>query len=253
MSPIAASTLAFALIFGSALVTQFVKRYLPPQHLSTESKEVVKTALELIVALTALVLGLLIAAAKSSYDAQDTAVKELSAKVVLLDRTLDLYGPEAKESRSLLRETLSTLDNNLWLQEKSQSTSLASGEGKGKMEEIYANAAALTPQSEIQRSTKPRILSLILELAAARLRIFAQRDCSLPTPLLVVLLAWLMILFVGYGLLAPGNATVMTMLFVCALSATGALFMMLELTSPFTGIMRISHEPVRDALSLMIQ
>ncbi len=253
MSPIAASTLSFALIFGSALAAQFVKRYLPPQHLSTESKEVVKAALELIVALTALVLGLLIAAAKSSYDAQDTAVKELSAKLILLDRTLVLYGPEAKESRTLLRETLTTLDNSLWMQEKGQSTALATGEGRGKLEEVYANAAALTPQSEVQRSLKPRILALTLELAAERLRIFAQRDCSLPTPLLVVLLAWLMILFVGYGLLAPGNATVMTMLFVCALSAAGALFMMLELTAPFAGIMRISHEPVRDALSLMIQ
>ena len=68
-------------------------------------------------------------------------------------------------------------------------------------------------------------------------------------PFLVVLVFWLTILFISFGLFAPPNATVIATLFVCALSVSGAIFLILELDQPFEGLIRISSAPLRNALA----
>src|SRR3954449_3707653 len=103
MSSLATAGLVFACALGAALAAMLVARRLPGHHLSSESKEVVKLGLGVIATLTALVLGLLVASAKSTFDAQDGAVKQLAGSVRMVDRLLAAYGPEAEEPRGLLR------------------------------------------------------------------------------------------------------------------------------------------------------
>jgi hypothetical protein len=76
-----------------------------------------------------------------------------------------------------------------------------------------------------------------------------QGGSSIPMPFLVVLVFWLAILFTGFGLLAPSNATVLVALCVCAMSTAGAIFLILELDRPFEGMMQISIAPLRNALA----
>jgi hypothetical protein len=118
---------------------------------------------------------------------------------------------------------------------------------------MYDQIAELSPQNDGQRALKARALDILSDLAQTRLRLFAQQDSSLPRPFLVVLVFWLSILFAGYGLLAPRNATVVIVLIICTLSVSGAIFLMLELSTPFAGIMRVSSTPLRDALALIGQ
>src|SRR5262249_51246892 len=111
--------------------------------------------------------------------------------------------------------------------------------------------AGLKPEADnaAQTALKARALDLTVDLAQTRLRLYAQKDSSIPTAFLVVLIVWLVVLFTGYGLLAPRNPTVIAVLAVCVLSVSGALFLILELDRPFEGILRLPSAPLRDALA----
>jgi hypothetical protein len=227
----------------------FIGRALPDHHLSGDAKDVIKLGMALIATLSALVLGLLIATAKGTFDTQSGAIRQISAKAVLLDRVLALYGPETKEARDLLRHSVALTLDRIWPEDGSRSGNLAPGEARSEMEAFYGEVADLSPQNDAQRSLKARALQITTDLAQTRFQLFVQEDTSIPLPVLVVLVFWLMILFAGYGLLAPRNATVIGVLFVYTLSVSGAIFLMLELAKPFEGVVRVSSAPLHDALS----
>ena len=250
MSSLAIAGLVFACVFASALLAMLVGRALPPSHLSGESKDVVKLGLGVVATLTALVLGLLIASAKGTYDTQSNSIKQLSANVMLLDRLLARYGPETKEERELLRRAVTIILGTLWPDDGEKAT-LTPGAAMADMEAFYDKLGALAPKTDAQRAIKSRALDLTTELAQTRLRLAAQKDSSIPLPFLVVLVFWLVVLFGGYGLMAPRNPTVVAVLIVCALSISAALFLILELDRPFDGIVRVPSAPVRDALTLI--
>ena len=251
MSPLATSSIVFACIFGVALVAMFLRSFLPEHHLSADSKDVVKMGMGTMATLAAIVLGLLIATAKGTYDAQSGAVQELAAKVMLLDRVLAKYGPETKEARDLLRGAAEAMQDRIWPDEGGRSANLTPGEAKVAGDAMYDKIAELSPRDDAQRALKARALEATTDLLQERLRLFARHDGSLPLPFLVVLASWLVILFAGYGLLAPRNSTVVAVLFVCTLSVSEAIFLLLELSTPFAGMLRVSSGPMRDALSVL--
>ncbi len=102
MNSIAIRLIVLVCVFGGALFGMFLRGVLPEQHLSADSKDTVRLGIGLIGTMTALILGLLVASAKSFYDTQSSELTEMSAKIVLLDRVLAHYGPETKEVRDLL-------------------------------------------------------------------------------------------------------------------------------------------------------
>ncbi len=251
MSPLTTPCLAFACILGGAVLGMLVGRSLPPHQLSGESKDAVKLGVTLLTTLTALVLGFLIATAKGTYDRQNSAVKELSAEVILLDRTLALYGPETTSARELLRRAGARTLSHIWHEDSDRPADLAPGEARAEMELLYDELAALAPEKDDAKRTtvKARALDITVDLGRARIQLFAQRESSVPLPLMAVLVVWLVALFTGYGLIVPRNATVVASLVVCTLSVAAALFLILELDTPFDGILKISSVPVRDALA----
>jgi hypothetical protein len=231
-----------------------VRRFLPDHHLSADSKDAVKLGMGLIATLTALVLGMLIATAKGTYDAQGAIIHEISANYILLDRVFARYGPETKEVRELLKKNVAATLFAIWPEDNAQPVNLVpGGQAKTAGDALFDKFGELTPKTETQRELRARALGIMADIAQARLRLFACQDSSLPLPFLVVLVFWLIILFGGYGLLAPGNATVVMILIVCALSVSGAVFLMLELTTPFAGIMRVSSAPLQNALTVLGQ
>ena len=120
MSAISASLLVFVCAFGGALIGVYVRRLLPEEHLSSESKDVVKLGMGLVATIAALVLSLLIASAKGFYDTQSSELTEMSAKVVLLNRILAHYRPETKEVRDLLRSAVARTLDMLWPKDRRQ-------------------------------------------------------------------------------------------------------------------------------------
>jgi hypothetical protein len=249
MSPISLSLIAFACVFGGTFLGMFLRKRLPGHHPSGDTKDVVRLGTGLIGTMAALVLGLLIASANSTYETQSGQVRQLTANIALLDVTLAEYGPETAPLRSLLRRAVTTRADRVWHE---------NGSDPGKAEPFGASAASLSfydeilklsPQNAAQRSLQARAIDASNDVAKARLLLFVQTVGSIPMPFLVVLISWLTIIFASFSLFADSNATIICALGLFALSASAAIFLILELSQPFTGLMMISSEPLRNALA----
>ena len=242
------SLLVFALTFGGALVGTAVRPLLSEHHLHPDSRDVVKLATGLIGTLAALVLGLLIASAKSSFDQKTTQVRQMTANIILLDDLLAQYGPEATPVRNLLRQSIQPLANRIWHEEQIPTGKLVRFEATAQASAFENELERLAPDNDLQRSLKSRAIQAFTEGAQIRLLLFAHAGGSIPTPFLVILVFWLSAIFVSFTLFARTNLVVITALLVCALSFACAIFLILELDNPFTGLMGISSATLRSAL-----
>jgi len=249
MQPLIISSIVFACVFGSALLGMLLRTAVPDHHVSQDSKDVVKMAMGLLATMAALVLGLLTASAKSSFDTVDSEVQQSAAHIILLDRVLAQYGPETKETRDMLRQALAYRIQLTWPDDSSRATRVEAPEMTPTIEGIQSRVRALSPQSDAQRDLQSKALSLIGELTATRWLVFAQAGNSVPMVFLIVLVLWLAVLFISFGLLAPRNATVVVALLFCALSVAGSIFLILEMGHPLAGSIKVSGAPLRFALA----
>jgi hypothetical protein len=248
VSPIAISCIMFACVFGGALLGMILRVALPEQHQNTDSKDALKLLIGLIGTMTALVIGLLIATAASSYATRRSEFTQMSANIVLLDRELAHYGPETKEVRDLLKRAVTRELQLTWAQTGASPRSKFDPTA-ARADVLFDKIQELEPRNDVQRSLKAQLLTTVISLAQTRWLLFEQSGSSIPVPFLVVLVFWLSLIFVSFGLFAPLNATVVVALFLGALSVSGAVFLILELDTPFEGLMRISDEPLRNALA----
>jgi hypothetical protein len=246
MSSIAVTSVAFGCIFGGAVSGMMLRAVIPPFHLVNDSKDAVRVAMGLVATMTAIVLGMLISSAKSYYDTQSTEVTQMAAKIVVLDRALAHYGPEGDDARGVLRSVFSRLIDQMWskdlagLSQVSQST---------EANALFDKIQTLSPKDEKQRALQNGALNLSMTVTEMRWLMYNQRLNSVSMPLLIVLVFWLSLIFVGFGLFAPPNATVITTLFVSSLSVSGAVFLILNMYSPYEGLIRVSKAPMRAALA----
>ena len=246
MSSLAISAVVFACVFGGALLGMLLRAALPQHHLSPESKDGVKLGIGLIATMAALVLGLLIASAKSSFDSQRNELTQMSANVIFLDRVLARYGPETREAREGLRGAVVSALDRMWPEDRSRPVQV---QGTSESEAVFDKLQQLAPKNETQRALQAQALKLGTDVAQTRWLLFAQRSSSIPLPFLVILVFWLTIIFASFSLFARLNLTLIVALLVFAISASAALFLILELGQPFTGLMRISDAPLRNALA----
>jgi hypothetical protein len=246
MSALALSCLIFVLTLGGILLGSLLRRALPEHHLSKDSQDVVRLGVGLIATLAALLLGLLIAAAKSSFDTQSTQVTQITADIILLDRLLAQYGPEARPIRQQMRSVIGPFADQLWREK--QASAATPFEANASAEQVYLAVQALSPQNDLQRSLQTRAAQVSNDLAQTRLLLFAESGNVIPAPFLTILVLWLVIIFASFSLFSALNATVFTCLSLFALSASCAMFLILELGQPFSGLMTISSEPLRHAL-----
>jgi Protein of unknown function (DUF4239) len=248
MNDLLISLLVFVLIFGGALAGTAVRPLLSEHLQNPDSREIVKMATGLIGTLTALVLGLLIASAKSSFDQKTSQVRQMTASIILLDDLLMQYGSEATPVRRLLRQSIPPLANRIWHEEDIPNGKLVRFESSAQSSAFENGLERLSPNGDSQRSLQSRATQAFTEAAQIRLQLFAQTGGSIPTPFLIILVFWLGAIFVSFTLFARTNLIAMASLFVCALSFACAIFLVLELDKPFTGLMGISSATLRSAL-----
>src|SRR5262245_18957446 len=222
----AISWIVFGAVFGGALLGMTLRALLPEHYLGPDSRDVVKLGMGLIGTIAALVLGLLIASAKGSFDAQRNGLAQLSANVILLDRILAHYGPETKEAREQLRQNVVTMINLYWTEDRDHA---GPSEPNVAAESLYERIQGLAPHTDGQRSLQAAALKTAVDMAQSRLLLSAQKSSSVPMPFLVILVFWLALLFVSFSMFAQPNATGILALLFCALSVAGAIFLILEL------------------------
>lgn len=246
MSSIQLALLSLVSVFGGAALGIFLRAVLPQHHLSVETKDTVKLSMGLVATMTALLLGLLVASAKGSYDAQRSQVIQMSAKLAFLDRVLANSGPDASEARAVLRLSAERMIARIWPEDKSRPAELAPSASAGQA--LYESIQKVSPQTDAQRAAKTQALQTTVEIGQMYWLLFQQAGTSISTPLLIVVVFWLAMIFLSFGLFTPRNATAITALMASALSVCVAIFLLLELDHPFSGLIGISSEPMRNAL-----
>ncbi|HTJ01758.1 MAG TPA: hypothetical protein VL492_03130 [Methylovirgula sp.] len=252
MNAFATAIVAFLFIFGGVLVGAFLRNQLPEHHLSPDTKDVVRLGTGLVGTIAALVLGLMISSASITYNTQNTRLQEMTAKFILMDSLLAQYGPEAAPARTSLRSTVTTLADRLWgadaIGPHVRSVFVISQPARDTARALFL----LSPTNTAQRTLRDDALHLLTDIGETRLLLFAERrDHGLPLPFFVVMTFWLTIIFMSFSLFSRLNLVAGVSLFVFAISAAAAIYMIIELSQPFTGLVRISDEPLRHALSAL--
>lgn len=245
--------IVFACVFSSALLGLYVRTILPEHHLSDESTGVLKLAVGLIATMAALVLGLLISSAKTSFDTVNGELVGNAASIILLDRVLAKYGPETKEVRDLLKQRVALAIETIASAEPAQIAKLRGIEALRRAESLQLKLEELSPRSDAQRQLQARAVQIANEALAARQLTMLQAVGSTPAPLLICLVLWLSIIFCAFGLFAPANVTVVVGLLLGALSTSGAIFLILEMNTPLAGVVTVSLAPMREALAMLGQ
>jgi hypothetical protein len=245
MSPLVISAIVFGCVFGGSLFGIWLRTALPGHHLSTESKDAVKVGMGLVGTMAALVLGLLVAAAKESFDVQRTELTQVAANVVVLDRLLAHYGPEAAEARGVLKVAAERVLEQLWAPGTSAESAAPTAGGEMLLERIQA----LTPKDDAERALQSQAVNLAISIGQMRWLMFEQRTNSVSRPLLAVLVVWLTLIAASFGLFAPANPTVIATLALSAFSVSLAILLILEMYSPYDGMIQISNAPLRAAVA----
>jgi hypothetical protein len=246
MSPIPATAAIAATLLAALVLGRILRRAVPEHHLTADAKDTVKFAIGMVATMTALLLGLLVSSAKSNYDDQRNHVITMAAKVVYLDRMLALYGPEAEPVRQALRGLLRDAVERIWPEHAGAVPELSPNEGAGNA--LLLMLENLSPRDEHQRGLKSQATALTIELGQMRTLLQAQSIPSVSPPLLAAVALWLVFIFATATVLAPPNPTTLIALAAAVCSVVVAIFLILELDQPFSGMLRLSSAPFQYAL-----
>jgi Protein of unknown function (DUF4239) len=248
LSPIATAGIAFVLIVASTVAGALVRSRMPEHHLTGDSKEVIRLATALVATLTGLVLALMFASTRTSFEHTSAAVSRLAVSFAELDEVLEDYGPPALPIRRQLRADLQPLLDSIW-----QDDAVAAGRPRvsrrSHATSVTAMIRELQPANPGQAALQARALQITADISQTRLALLSQPPDSVSAPFIIVVVLWLMFIFTTFAMSSKPNATLIVVLCICILSASGALYLILELGLPFDGLMQVSNDNLRQVLT----
>jgi hypothetical protein len=243
MSTLATAVVVWIVLLGASLAGVALRRALPERYLDSNAKDVVRLGCALVATVSGLALGLLINSAKSSFDTEPTSLYQVTANLVLLDRLLGQYGPETQPVRSLLRQNTNALIDRLWGKQQGSTVRPAAAIGA-----LLVAISELAPSTDLQRAIQARAIQTLDSITQSRLLLREQLGTQVPVTLLVVMTFWLATLFASFSLFSPLNPLALGGLVVIALSVSAAVFLILDMSEPFSGLLQLDAEPLRRAL-----
>jgi hypothetical protein len=249
LDPIGVALVALACIFGSALLAFLCRSFVSEQHLSSDSQDAMKQVTSLVATMSALVLGLMVASAKGSYDTRNAGLDRIAADIVQLDRAMAGYGPETREARVLLRQRVASAISRVWPESADQDVKPATKETEVGLGGLQLALYALSPANDVQKQLQEYALTIFEDLTQTRVLTLEQNEHSIPPPFLIVVVVWLSMIFFGFNLFTPNSKLVAVTMFAGAVCVSSALFLILELDTPLRGMMRISPAPLISALA----
>lgn len=251
MNTIMASVLVAACIFLGGVGGLYLHRILPKDHLTQETLNAVKLGTGMLSVLASLVLGLLIATAKTSYDQTDQAIRNYAAELALLNETLRDYGGPASVPRDLLRDYTSQFLRLGWPQDGKHPVINDDEKTRVLLERVREAIRALKPVDKLQSALVDEASDINRNLLRQRWLLIEQQGPNVQRVVLVVLVSWITVIFVSFGLNAPRNATVMVAFLICSMAIGGSIFLILEMDRPMEGVMQISSWPLENVLAHM--
>jgi hypothetical protein len=253
VSALAVALFALASSFAAGILGLRLREWLPEHHLENEARDAVKLVMGLVATMSALVLGLLVSAAQTAYRTDGDELALFAANLVTLDRVLLHYGAEAETARDLLRQGATAEFGRIMEADGIRAEGMAPGIRTNALEPVYQALQRLRPGTDAERQGLARAIELTVAVTRTRMLLAEQQVSALPAPFLGILVFWLAMLFLGFGLMTRLNPTVVSALLIGALSVAGALFLVLELDTAQDGLIRLSNASLRTALAALQQ
>ncbi|MFO1477593.1 MAG: hypothetical protein U1F98_13195 [Verrucomicrobiota bacterium] len=250
MGSISISLITFLCLLLGILAGIRLQCLLPDHHLSSDAKDTVKLGAGMVATMSALILGLLVSSSKSAFDGANTAFAQNAARVIQLNDCLKEYGEGSTAVRERLVEGLRARIQDIW-STTNQEHGMRAIEHSNAMVAFDQLLRQLNPTNDVQRIMLARAEQLAFDIRYSRLQVIAQQTQELPGPLLMLMVFWLTLLFLSFGLFAPRNITVFAVLAVCAISVSSAVFLILEMSHPLDGLIKVSSGPLYKALELI--
>jgi hypothetical protein len=245
------SAIVLALILLSAALGSHVRASLADHHFSEDSLAAMRIAVGLVATLSALVLSLLISSGKSSLDLVNTALQHNSVAMIQLDRNLSQFGPSAEGLRVDIKNDYARWISFLFSNERGTTAEAESREILASTYDIQGRIFAVQTLGPSQEKLRDHAMELWDNIFAGRWFALEHRRGSIPTPLIAILVGWLVVIFGIFGFSAPRNWSMCVVFLLCALSATTAVFVVLDLDTPFQGMVNVSKTPMMDALKFI--
>jgi hypothetical protein len=247
MSTISIALITLGLTFTGSLFGRFLRYLLPDNHLNEHARDVVKLTLGLIATMAALMLGLLINSANNSMDTMSNELVEASTTIVELDQTLAAYGPETAELRQLLRKIVDAALEKIGPDDILKAGNTEKVDIAKALQTVQRKLRSLSPKDNAQAALQSQAFQEVKDLTHSRQLLLDYKKKQISSVLLYVVIFWLIFIFVGFGLLAPRNKTLIGVLFVCSLAVSAAIFIIMEMNNPYNGFISISAAPLRNA------
>jgi hypothetical protein len=242
--------IALAAILGGAFIGVKIRDRLPEHHLSDETKGLVTVSTAVIATVSALVLGLLISNANTSFTRLGGEVTALSAQILRLDQMLRRYGADAEPARSVLLHYAERKTADLFPEDPAD-VRLSNPLTYELLQRLEEMLLALKPANARDQWWLTQAMALAAKIGDTRWLLAQQIGQGTPKAFVALLVFWLALLFASFGLFAPPNLTSAITLTLCALAVAGAVAMFLELEQGFGGLVRISPEPMRQAVKTL--
>jgi hypothetical protein len=245
------ASIVFGCVFLASLVGMSLNAVLPENHRSQASHDVIKLSTGMISVLASLVLGLLIASVKESFDTADTQMRNFAANLILLDQTLRDWGPETAKARGLLRDYTARSIEDHWPAESDHAFVMENRESGNVLNAARLAILQLIPNDPLHHDLRESAVTLMEGVLQTRWLLIEHAESSIEPVFLVILVTWITLIFVSFGYNAPVNATVVISFLICAGALAACLFVIVEMDGPFDGVIAISSRPMRDALAHM--
>jgi hypothetical protein len=248
LSAVDVALVAFASILVSTAIGLMMRYWLPEEHITGDSKEVIRLATALIGTMAAVVLALLFASTRNSFQDTNNSVARMTTSVIELDHVLEDYGPEGRPLREALRRDIISIVASIWQDDPAVQRLVAPGTAAGQVT-VLTMLRQITPANPLQNALQARALSVSGALEQIRLTLIAQPTDSLSKPFVTVLVLWLCFIFLSFSMSARANTTLVIVLVICAFAASSAIYLILELQQPFDGLLQIPNAALRNALT----
>jgi hypothetical protein len=247
MSDLVISLAFFICLSGAALATLFVHPKLPIWHRDDGTRDVVRLCAGIFVVMTSLLLGLMLNSAKNTFESVDKNVHAYATELILLDRTLRQYGRETAGAR---KDLLAYVKQAAARMTQSDPV-LGSRTAEAMLRDVAEDLRTLRPTDADQTTLRLRAEHLFETVFEMRWALIEQSEGTIPIPLIVLLGAWLMLIFASFGYCAPRNAVVVATLVVSSFLIAGAVYLIHDMDVPFNGTIQISPEPLMRVVAEM--
>jgi len=241
--------LVFAVLAAAALLSLWLHPHLPEHYRSTETTGNLRLGMGVLATITAVVLGLLISSVKGHFDQATRDVQGLGADLMVLDRTLRLYGADAAHARDLLARYAERVLEGTW-PARGQAPMIDDQVAEDLLNQTERAILRLQPDP-LEPDFKEQALTQVRDIVRRRQTLIAESGSAVSLPIVVALTLWLGLIFASFGYNAPRNGMMVIVLLVCAASVASAIFLILEIDRPLSGLIIVSSEPIQHALSVM--